>query len=114
MTQRGKRSRSFLTAFRHNGGVKSRRFRVRSLSRLRKRKPTRPRSRKPKIWSKRRSARPDTLMSPRATCFIATIEKKRRPISYGNGGKRAISDLVQISKYARFNPAANRRETWEE
>jgi hypothetical protein len=40
--------------------------------------------------------------------------EKERPISYGNGGKRAISDLVQISKYARFNPAANRRETWEE
>ena len=40
--------------------------------------------------------------------------EKQRPISYGDAGKRAISDLVQISKYARFNPAANRRETWEE
>jgi hypothetical protein len=40
--------------------------------------------------------------------------EKERPVTYGDAGKRAISDLVQISKYARFNPAANRRETWEE
>lgn len=40
--------------------------------------------------------------------------EKERPISYGDAGKRAISGLVQISKYARFNEAQNRRETWEE
>jgi ribonucleoside-triphosphate reductase (thioredoxin) len=40
--------------------------------------------------------------------------EKERPVTYGGAGKRAISDLVQISKYARFNPGANRRETWEE
>jgi ribonucleoside-triphosphate reductase (thioredoxin) len=40
--------------------------------------------------------------------------EKERPISYGDTGKKAIADLVQISKYARFDESKQRRETWEE